>query len=96
MKWQRRASRHHASADRALEAETRLQDIQALDRRLSLKQRDGRMAVLRLVVSDTRTNRSILAIHRKALRPTFPLDGREIRAAFAVGRLPERNGVLVV
>ena len=80
----------------ALEAETRLGDIQALDRRLSLKQRDGRMPVLLLVVADTRTNRAILAAHREALRATFPLDGREIRAAFASGRLPDRNGLLVI
>jgi transcriptional regulator with XRE-family HTH domain len=80
----------------ALEAETRLSDIQALDRRLSLKQRDGRMPVLLLVIADTRTNRAILAAHREALRPNFPLDGREIRAAFADGRLPDGNGLLVL
>jgi transcriptional regulator with XRE-family HTH domain len=80
----------------AVEAETRLRDIQALDRRLALKQRDGRIAVLVLVVADTRANRSVLAAHREALRPSFPLDRRHIRSAFDAGRLPDRNGLLVV
>ena len=73
------------------EAETRLADVQALERRLALKLRDGGVDVLILVVADTAHNRAVLRAHREALRPLLPLDGRHILAAFAEGRLPERE-----
>ena len=78
------------------EAETRLTDIQALERRLALKLRDGGVDVVILVVSDTANNRSVLRAHREALRPLLPLDGRDILAAFARGRLPEASGLIVL
>jgi hypothetical protein len=78
------------------EAETALRDIQALERRVALKQRDGGMEVVILLVSDTRANRRTLAAHREALRGRFPLDGREILATFARGRLPEQSGILML
>ncbi len=78
------------------EGETRLGDIQALDRRIALKARDGGLDPVILVVADTANNRSILRIHREDLRPTFPLDGRHVLAAFADGRLPARNAIIVV
>ena len=78
------------------EAETRLTDIQALERRLALKLRDGDVDVLILVVADTAHNRAILQAHREALRPLLPLDGRHVLAAFARGQLPEANGLIVL
>jgi transcriptional regulator with XRE-family HTH domain len=45
----------------AVEAETVLDDLQALERRLELKRRDGREAHVLLLIADTRTNRRILA-----------------------------------
>jgi hypothetical protein len=65
----------------AVEAETRLRDIQALERRIALKQRDGGVDVVILLVNDTAANRRVLAAHREALRARFPLDGRAILAA---------------
>ena len=78
------------------EAETRLTDIQALERRLALKLRDGGVDVLILVVADTANNRAVLRAHREALRSLLPLDGRQILASLAQGRLPEANGLIVL
>ncbi len=78
------------------EAETRLADIQALERRLTLKLRDGDVDLLILVVADTAANRGVLATHRAALRPLLPLDGRDILAAFAKNRLPDASGLIVL
>lgn len=95
----RRAWDGVAAKDRrvaACEAETALRDVQALERRIALKQRDGGIETVILVVSDTRANRRALAAHREALRERFPLDGREILAAFSAGRLPNRSGILML
>lgn len=79
----------------AIEAETRLGDIRALDRRYQLKLRDGDVDRLILLVGDTARNREMLDSYREALRSTFPLDGRTILRAFRAGKAPEANGVLV-
>jgi transcriptional regulator with XRE-family HTH domain len=78
------------------EAETRLLDVQALERRLSLKLRDGEIDVLILLVSDTANNRRILAAHREALRALLPLDGRQVLASLRAGHLPERSGIVIL
>jgi len=78
------------------EAETRLGDIQALERRLALKLRDGAVDVLIVVVADTAANRGALARHREVLRPLLPQDGRQVLAAFRAGHLPDQNGLLLL
>ena len=80
----------------AVEAETRLRDIQALERRIALKQRDSNIEVVVLVISDTFANRRTLAIHREALRARFPLGGRTILKALRAGRPPAASGVVVL
>lgn len=45
----------------AVEAETVLEDLQALERRVTLKQRDGDVGHVILLVADTRRNRRALA-----------------------------------
>jgi hypothetical protein len=79
----------------AVEAETRLADIQALERRLALKRRDGGIEVLVLLVADTRANRRALAVHRGALRSSFPADGRTLRLALGRGELPTSSGLIL-
>lgn len=78
------------------EAETRITDIQALERRLAIKLRDGSVDLLILLVSDTRWNRAALAAHREALRSLLPLDGRDVLRALAAGHLPDANGLVVL
>ena len=78
------------------EAESRLRDAQALDRRCQTKLRDGAADVLVLLVNDTAHNRAFLAEHREALRSTFPLDGRQVLRALRAGRTPEGNGLLLI
>lgn len=79
-----------------VEAETRLRDLQALDRRCALKQRDGNVDVLILLVSDTAHNRAVLAEHRDALRASFPLDTRQVMASLRAGRTPAASGIVVL
>lgn len=79
-----------------VEAETRIADGQALERRLSLKHRDGGGGLLILLVADTRTNRHALLTIRPALRDLLPLDGRPILAALRSGREPPGSGIVVL
>jgi len=80
----------------AFEAETRLGDLQALNRRIELKRRDGGIDIVILVVADTRHNRLVLAAHRESLRAAFPLDGRAVLAALNEGRPPHSSGIIVI
>jgi hypothetical protein len=79
-----------------VEAETRLRDIQALERRVALKIRDGGDPVAILLVSDTATNRRALAMHGELLRQRFPLNGRAILRALEAGQPPRGSGILVL
>jgi hypothetical protein len=86
------------SADRwrvGVEAETVLDDFQAVERRLSLKVRDGAVEHVILLVADTRRNRRALAAGEAAFGR---LDGdpRAILAALATGREPASSAILVL
>jgi transcriptional regulator with XRE-family HTH domain len=77
-----------------VEAETVLSDVQAQTRRAMLKQRDGGLHPLVILVADTRHNRDSLAECRESLREAFPLDTRRILHDLRAGKIPERNGIL--
>jgi transcriptional regulator with XRE-family HTH domain len=79
-----------------IDAETKLRDVQALQRRCELKWRDGDVDRLVLVVAGTRHNRAVLREHRAALHSTLPADTAEVMAALRRGRLPERNGIVLL
>jgi hypothetical protein len=79
-----------------VEAETRLHDVQATQRRIELKLRDGEALVVILLVADTRHNRYVLREHRAALTSTFPADTRETLEAIRQGRAPARSGIVVL
>ena len=79
-----------------IEAEARIRDAQAVDRRCALKRRDGGVDIVILVVADTRANRRMLALHREALRANFPLDTRQILDALRAGRAPTASGIVVL
>jgi transcriptional regulator with XRE-family HTH domain len=79
-----------------IEAEMRLFDLQALDRRIALKRRDGGLALVILLVANTQGNRRRLADHREALRANFPLDTRAVLAAVRAGRSPRGSGIVLL
>jgi transcriptional regulator with XRE-family HTH domain len=79
-----------------VDAETRLHDLQALQRRCETKHRDSGVERLVLLVARSRHNRRVLAEHREALRSTFPADTPEVLAALRQGRLPGSNGIVVL
>ena len=82
--------------DTPLEAETRLRDVQALDRRVALKRRDAGVKIVILLVSDTANNRRMLELYRGDLRASFPLDTRQVMAALRAGRTPRASGIVVL
>ena len=84
------------AADVAIEAETRLHDVQALDRRIALKRRDRAIERVILLVNDSAANRRIVRAFRDDLRPAFPADGREILDCLRRGGLPPRSGILLL
>jgi transcriptional regulator with XRE-family HTH domain len=79
-----------------VEAETRISDGQALERRLALKVRDDPAGHLILLVSDTRANRAALRSLRAGLRDLLPLRPREIMTALAAGRDPGGSGIVIL
>lgn len=79
-----------------IEAETRLADLQAVERRVALKARDDPGGHLLLLVSDTRGNRAALLLRRAALEAAFPLDQRTMLAALRDGRDPGGSGIVML
>ncbi|HEY7132858.1 MAG TPA: hypothetical protein VH440_11435 [Candidatus Limnocylindrales bacterium] len=76
-----------------VEAETVLDDLQALERRLNLKLRDGRADHLVLLIADTTRNRRALASAPASFRG-WPLRTRDILGALRAGRDPGAGGIV--
>jgi transcriptional regulator with XRE-family HTH domain len=79
-----------------VEAETRIADGQALERKLALRLRDDPGGHLVLLVADTRANRRAVATLSPGLRAMFPVSPRAVLTALREGREPPGNGVLVM
>ena len=79
-----------------VEAETRISDGQALERRLSLKDRDDPDGHLILLLSDTRANRRALVTLRPGLEQLLPLGTREILQAMKAGHDPGGSGIVIL
>jgi transcriptional regulator with XRE-family HTH domain len=79
-----------------IDAETRLRDIQATQRRCEAKWRDSGLDRIVLLVGATKHNLAVLREHRTSLYSTFPAGTAEILHALREGRLPERNGIVVI
>lgn len=79
-----------------VEAETRIRDTQALDRRLALKERDGGMDRLILVVLDSRTNRTTMRAYAAVFQPRFPVSGSRALELLAVGADPGGNALILL
>ena len=80
----------------AVDAETRLYDIQAVQRRCETKLRDSSIDRMVLLVADTTHNRRVLRDHRVALASTFPLATADVMAALRAGKAPPANGIVVM
>jgi transcriptional regulator with XRE-family HTH domain len=76
-----------------VEAETRLHDVQALERRIGAKQRDLALPRIVLLVADTATNRrTVAAVPELARR--FPVTARTCLGALASGRDPGGDAIV--
>jgi transcriptional regulator with XRE-family HTH domain len=77
----------------AVEAETVLDDLQALERRLRRKQRDGGIDVVILLVADTRRNRRAIEAAPAAFAG-FSRDSRATLRALRSGVNPGRSAIV--
>jgi len=79
-----------------VEAEVRLRDAQALERRVALKQRDGSVDGVILLVWDTRHNREALDSVGAGLHVAFSIAGRTALERLAAGRNPGGNALILL
>jgi transcriptional regulator with XRE-family HTH domain len=80
----------------AIEAITRLRDAQAQLRAAMLKQRDGNVPRLVLLIKATQHNREALASAADVLATTFPLGTRATLNALTEGMDPGDNGIVLL
>jgi transcriptional regulator with XRE-family HTH domain len=78
-----------------VEAETRVSDFQAVERKARLKQRDLGADRLILLMADTRHNRRLLDLHPEA-RERFPIGARRCLAALSRGEDPGGDCLLLL
>jgi transcriptional regulator with XRE-family HTH domain len=78
-----------------VEAETAIRDVQALERRVALKLRDGDGPHLVLLVADTAGNRRAMAA-APASFANLPLSNRQLLNAFRHGTDPRSSGILIL
>jgi transcriptional regulator with XRE-family HTH domain len=78
-----------------VEAETHLDDIQALERSIAGKQRDLGLQRVILLVADARHNRQVIEMHPE-LRERFPIGTRACLAALAKGRDPGGDCLVIL
>lgn len=79
-----------------VEAETRPNDLQALDRKLALKERDGETDWLILLLLASRHNRALVRDHGAVLRARFPIDGRRALQRLGVGAPLGGNALILL
>lgn len=78
-----------------VEAETRVDDVQALVRRIRIKQRDLGADRVILLLSDTRHHRMLVRDHPDLLKE-FPVAARACLRALGAGRDPGGDAILLL
>lgn len=86
----------NATARIGIEAETRLRDLQAVERRTALKERDGGMDRVVLLVANTRHNREVVGAHSDALSARFPIPGPRALELLRAGADPGGNALILL
>jgi hypothetical protein len=79
----------------AVEAETVLDDIQALERRLGLKRRDGGIEHVMLLIADTPRNRRAAGAAPRAFAD-LRRDSRAVLRALSIGRDPAVDALVLL
>ena len=79
-----------------VDLETRIRDVQALVRRTRLRERDGGVDHILIVLSDSATNRRLVGELRQALGPAYSTSPRAILAALRAGRPFPGSGVILI
>jgi hypothetical protein len=79
-----------------VEAEMRPRDLQALRRRIALKQRDGEMPIVILLLADTRHNRALVREHADDLSDSFPLSGARALELLRAGASPTATPIILL
>jgi hypothetical protein len=81
----------------AIEAETKLRNLQALQRRVPLKKRDDpSIGAVVLLIAGTRANRAVLRVEEDSLTSDYPTPRRELLDSLSAGNLPSGNGIVVL
>jgi transcriptional regulator with XRE-family HTH domain len=78
-----------------VEAETRPRDLQALQRRLALKARDGGVDAVVLLLRDTRHNRGLVR-ESADLAAAYPVPGRRVIELLGAGTAPPGDGIVLL
>lgn len=79
-----------------IEGETRLRDLQAVERRVALKERDGGMDRVILLVANTRHNREVVRAHGEVLSGRFPTPGPRALELLRAGADPGGNALILL
>lgn len=79
-----------------IDIETRVRDIQALTRRTRLRERDGMVDAILIVLSDSANNRRLVDELRRSLGPAYSTSSRATLAALRSGQRLVGSGVIIV
>jgi hypothetical protein len=79
-----------------IDAETHIGDLQAVQRRVALKQRDGGVACVVLLLAETRHHRLLRRLARDSLTAQFPVPARRALGALSEGRHPGGSALIVL
>lgn len=85
-----------ASIRIGVEAETRVRDEQALQRRLRLKLRDGGVDHIMLLLADTRHNRTFVREVSAGFLSDFPIPGTVALSRLVAGEDPGGNAIVLL